>query len=85
MNYATSLTAAYALVEPIVCGGVSSRKAVDKFTGLLKSGGSDAAHTLLCEAGVDLCSNAPYRAILKRYGEIFDELEAAFAASETVS
>jgi hypothetical protein len=40
---------------------------------------------LLCEAGVDLCSNAPYRAILKRYGEIFDELEAAFAASEVVS
>jgi oligoendopeptidase F len=32
MNYATSLTAAYALMEPIVCGGVSSRKAVDKFT-----------------------------------------------------
>ena len=71
MNYATSLTAAYSFAEAILAGKA------DGFLGMLRSGGSENAHALLCSVGVDLTGDKAYRKIMKRYEEIYRQLEKA--------
>ena len=50
--------------------------AVDDFLNLLRAGGSDYAYDLMKQAGVDLATPEPYRALLRRMEGIMDEIEA---------
>ncbi len=71
-QYATSKTAGTALYEKIVEEGEAG---VDNYKNLLRAGGSDYPYNLLVDAGVDLASPGPYRAIIKKMNVIMDEME----------
>jgi oligoendopeptidase F len=44
---------------------------------MLSAGGSDYAYNLVLEAGVDLASPTPYRALMRRFEALLDDLEHA--------
>ncbi len=82
-QYATSLTAGTALYARIREQGEAG---VGNFKDLLRAGGSDYPYDLLVEAGVDLATPEPYRAVIARMNAVMDEMEAlldAKAAGET--
>jgi oligoendopeptidase F len=71
-QYATSFTASMLLYENVknkVPG------AFDRYTSLLKSGGSTFPIEEVKAAGVDLTSKAPFEAVIRRMNELVDELE----------
>ena len=72
-QYATSVAASALLSERVLAGEDS---AVDDFLNLLRAGGSDYAYDLMKQAGVDLATPEPYRALLRRMEGIMDEIEA---------
>lgn len=72
-QYATSLTAGTALYAKMIDEGESG---VENFKDLLRAGGSDYPYTLLRNAGVDLATPAPYRAVVERMNAIMDDMEA---------
>ena len=72
-QYATSMTAGTALYANIVEKG---QEGVDAYVNLLRAGGSDYPYTLLKNAGVDLATEAPFKAMVKRMNLIMDEIEA---------
>jgi oligoendopeptidase F len=72
-QYATSLTAGTALYEKIVEQGEAG---VDNYKNLLRAGGSDYPYNLLVDAGVDMATPGPYRAVVDRMNGIMDEMEA---------
>jgi len=72
-QYATSLTAGTALYQKIVDEGASG---IENYKNLLRAGGSDYPYNLLVEAGVDMATPAPYRAVISRMNAIMDEMEA---------
>lgn len=75
-QYATSMTAGTALYENIVENG---QDGVDNYINLLRAGGSDYPYNLLKNAGVDLATEAPFKAMIKRMNLIMDEMEALLA------
>ncbi len=72
-QYATSLAAATALHEKMQDEG---SPAVERFKALLRAGGSDYPYSLLLEAGVDMASRDPYRALEQRMNAIMDQMES---------
>ncbi len=72
-QYATSQTAGTALYARIVEEGESG---VENYKNLLRAGGSDYYYTLLKNAGVDMATPGPYRAVAAKMNAIMDEMEA---------
>ena len=75
-QYATSKTAGTALYAKIKEEGQAG---VDNYKDLLRAGGSDYPYALLRNAGVDLASPEPYRAIVAKMNAIMDEMESLLA------
>ena len=75
-QYATSQTAGTALYARIAAEG---KPGVDNYINLLKSGGSDYPYTLLTNAGVDMATPGPYRAVAAKMNAIMDDMEAILA------
>jgi oligoendopeptidase F len=72
-QYATSVAASALLSERVLA---DEEGAIDDFLNLLRAGGSDYAYNLMKQAGVDLATAEPYRALLRRMEGIMDEIEA---------
>ncbi len=73
-QYATSYSASlkiYADVKQNVTG------AMDKFKGLLKSGGSDFPVNQAAKAGADLTNKETFMAVIHRFNSLIDQLESA--------
>lgn len=68
-QYATGYAAASAFSKAILEGKEDS---VEKYKGFLKAGGSDYPINILKNAGVDMTSNAPIEATIKRFNELLD-------------
>ena len=71
-QYATSLAASSLFAEAVTQGRPG---AVENFMKLLKAGGSDYPYDLLKRAGVDMATEAPYRAVFTRMNAIMDQIE----------
>ena len=69
-QYATGISAAFALVEQVLKDGPK------RYLEFLSAGGSDYPVEVLRTAGVDMCSPAPVDALLHRFSALMDELEA---------
>jgi oligoendopeptidase F len=76
-QYATSQTAGTALYADIIENGEAG---VENYKNLLRAGGSDYPYTLLTNAGVDMATPAPYRAVVAKMNAIMDEMEAILAS-----
>lgn len=75
-QYATSLAAAYRLMETVLAGGAAER---ETYLGILRAGGSRAPYGLLREAGIDLADAEVYRAVIRRCNRLMDRIEALLA------
>ncbi|MGB2172716.1 MAG: oligoendopeptidase F [Porticoccaceae bacterium] len=71
-QYATSIAAASNLAKKIRTG---DQQAQQDFINLLKAGGSDYPYKLMKNAGIDMATPAPYRALVERMNQIMDEME----------
>jgi oligoendopeptidase F len=71
-QYATSQTAGTALYARIIEEGEAG---VENYKNLLRAGGSDYPYALLKNAGVDLATPGPYRAVVAKMNDIMDEME----------
>jgi oligoendopeptidase F len=71
-QYATSLAASSLLAKDVLEGQPG---AADRYLGLLKAGGSKYPYELLKDAGVDLATPAPYKALEARMNWAMDEIE----------
>ena len=71
-QYATSQTAGTALYRKIIEDGEDG---VENYKNLLRAGGSDYPYKLLANAGVDLATAEPYRAVVAEMNAIMDEME----------
>ena len=71
-QYATSIAAASNLAKKIRSG---DKKAQQDFIQLLKAGGSDYPYKLMQQAGIDMATAAPYRALVERMNQIMDQME----------
>ncbi len=71
-QYATGLSAAYALSEKVL---VEGQPAVDKYLHFLSSGSSAPPIDLLRNAGVDMETEEPIHQLAKRFDETLSELE----------
>jgi oligoendopeptidase F len=80
-QYATSLAASALLARDVIDGKPGAR---DRYLGLLRAGGSRHPYDMLKEAGVDLASPAPYRALEERMNWAMDEMEKIIAKKATV-
>lgn len=72
-QYATSISAGNMFADEILKGTPGAR---DKYLAILKAGGSRYPYELVKEAGVDLATPAPYRAIVARMNAIMDQIES---------
>lgn len=75
-QYATSMAAASHFIEGLRSGDAAAR---DTYLNVLRSGGSRHPVPLLKEAGVDMNSPQPYRALLKQMNRLMDEMETLVA------
>jgi oligoendopeptidase F len=75
-QYATSLAASAQLAREVLDGTPGAK---DRYLSLLKAGGSRYPYELLKEAGVDLASPAPYRALEAQMNWAMDEIEKIVA------
>ena len=75
-QYATSLAASTQLVREVIDGKPGAR---ERYLGLLKAGGSRYPYELLREAGVNLASPGPYRALEAQMNWAMDEIEKLVA------
>jgi oligoendopeptidase F len=71
-QYATGISAAQALAEPILAGDAD---AVERYLGFLSAGSSVYGLDALRAAGVDMCSPEPVEAAFKALGQMVDRLE----------
>ena len=71
LNYAASMTAAYTFAASVLDGSPGG------FLAMLQSGGSEQAHALLCQAGVDLTGNEAYQKVISRYEALYNQLAQA--------
>ena len=81
-QYATSKTAGTALYAKIKEEG---KAGVDNYKDLLRAGGSDYPYDILKNAGVDLATPEPYRAIVSKMNAIMDEMESLLAERERMA
>ncbi|MBQ0719069.1 MAG: oligoendopeptidase F [Gammaproteobacteria bacterium] len=72
-QYATSISAAYYLMEKVQSGGAEER---DNYLSILRAGGSDYPYDILKKAGVDMASPEVYAAVIRRFEQVMDEIEA---------
>jgi oligoendopeptidase F len=75
-QYATSLAASALLAQEVLNGASGAR---ERYLALLKAGGSRYPYELLHEAGVDLATPEPYRALVSRMNWAMDEIERIIA------
>jgi oligoendopeptidase F len=75
-QYATSLAAAYALMEKVQNGGAAEREA---YLSILKAGGSEHPYPLLKRAGIDMAQPEVYRAVIRRCNALMDRIETLLA------
>jgi oligoendopeptidase F len=75
-QYATSIAASALLARDVMDGKPGAR---ERYLGLLKAGGSRYPYEMLKEAGVDLASPAPYRALEERMNWAMNEIEKIVA------
>jgi oligoendopeptidase F len=78
-QYATSLAASTQLAREVMDGKAGAR---ERYLGLLKAGGSRYPYELLKEAGVDLATPAPYKALEAQMNWAIDEIEKIVAKRE---
>ncbi|MBV8123953.1 MAG: oligoendopeptidase F [Burkholderiaceae bacterium] len=71
-QYATCISAAAYFVEGIEKGDLAMR---ERYFNMLKAGSSADAYPLTREAGLDLATPAPYRALVRRMNQAMDQLE----------
>jgi len=71
-KYATGISAAIALSERVINGG---EKELNDYLGFLKSGGSKFPIQSLKSAGVDMSTQAPVEAAVKKFATLLEELE----------
>jgi len=71
-QYATGFAASEVLAKKVKTEGES---AVNKYLNFLKAGSSDYSINILTEAGVDMNSPEPVRAVSERMNEVLDEME----------
>jgi oligoendopeptidase F len=76
-QYATSLAAAYRLMEMVLDGGAAQR---DAYLDLLRAGGSAPPYRILRAAGVDLADPEVYRVVIRRCNRLMDRIEALLTA-----
>ena len=72
-QYATSIAAASDFAKKIRSG---DQQAQEDFINLLKAGGSDYPYELMKNAGIDMSTAAPYRALIERMNNIMNQMEA---------
>lgn len=72
-QYATSMVGAASFTAAILKEGVPARS---RFIKLLQAGGSDYPYELYRQAGVDMATPGPYRALAARMNRLLDEIEA---------
>ena len=72
-QYSTSIAAASDLARKINSG---DQQAQQKFISMLKAGGSDYPYQLMKNAGIDMATAAPYRALVERMNNIMDKMES---------
>jgi oligoendopeptidase F len=79
-QYATCFASSAQIMKEISSGAEASRSAaVDRYLGLLRSGGSDHPMTLLQRAGVDLSKPETVRATIDQLDSLVTELEKAIS------
>jgi oligoendopeptidase F len=71
-KYATSIAGAAYFAEAIHAEGAAAR---DRFLTMLRAGGSDYPYPLYVQAGADLATAAPYRALMARMNRLMDQIE----------
>lgn len=71
-KYATSIAGAAYFAEAIHSEGPPAR---ERFLALLRAGGSDYPYPLYVQAGADLATPGPYRALVARMNRLMDEIE----------
>lgn len=81
-KYATSMSAAYSIVNRITAG---EENAVEDYLTFLAAGGSDDPISVLKATGVDMNSSEPVDSILVYFGELVDELEMLLDAKAAQS
>ena len=72
-QYATSIAASVFFDQQVLNGGAKAR---DTYLGVLKAGGSDYPVEILKRAGLDMASPAPYRALVAKFSDTLDQVEA---------
>jgi len=72
-QYATSIAASVFFDQQVLTGGAKAR---DTYLNVLRSGGSDYPVEILKRAGLDMTSPAPYRALIAKFGDTLDQVEA---------
>jgi oligoendopeptidase F len=72
-QYATSIAASAYFYGQVKTGGAKAR---DNYLSVLKAGGSDYPVEVLKKAGLDMTSPAPYRALIARFSQTLDQVEA---------
>jgi oligoendopeptidase F len=75
-QYATSLAASTQLAREVMDGKPGAN---ERYLGLLKAGGSRYPYELLKEAGVDLATPAPYKALEAQMNWAMDEIDKIVA------
>jgi oligoendopeptidase F len=71
-KYATSIAGAAYFAEAIHSEGAAAR---DRYLTMLRAGGSDYPYALYVQAGADLATVAPYRALMARMNRLMDQIE----------
>lgn len=71
-QYATSISAAYFLMEKVREGGDKERQ---NYLAILRAGGSDYPYDILNKAGVDLATPEVYETVIRRFEKVMDEIE----------
>lgn len=71
-QYATGYAAANSFANKILNG---EDKALEKYLGFLKSGGSDYPINILKKAGVDMTTSKPIEDTIKRFDELLNMME----------
>jgi oligoendopeptidase F len=79
-QYATSIAASSLFAQRVLA---NEPGALDRYLGMLRSGGSDYPYALVKKAGVDLATPAPYQALVARMNKIMDEIEAILAKKKS--
>jgi oligoendopeptidase F len=75
-QYATSVAASSLFAEHVLANEPGAR---ERYLAMLRAGGSGNPYELVRNAGVDLATPAPYRALVARMNAIMDRMEAILA------